>query len=105
MEKINYANIANELLGNDLYCKFIKEIAKENKGTNLVDFGKEVVDKCCFLIVMIGMSKVKLDSVKLCLGNEIIEISCKDFAMKYANYATEIEKSIRNTIKNDNFKC
>ena len=35
MMKVNYTSIANELLGNELYCKFLKEIAKENKGMNL----------------------------------------------------------------------
>lgn len=99
MENINYANIANNLLGDELYCKFIKEISKENNGANLVDFGKDVVNKCCFLIVMIGMSKkVQLDNVKICLGNEIIEISCKEFAMKYEKYAREIENNIFKTI-------
>ena len=42
MEKLNYANIANNLLGDELYYKFVKEISKENNGTNLDDFGKEV---------------------------------------------------------------
>lgn len=93
MEKVNYANVAKDLLGDELYCKFIKEISKENNGKNLVDFGKEVINKCCFLIIMIGMSKkVKLDNVKICLGDEIVEISCKEFAMKYEEYVKEIEK-------------
>ncbi len=98
MEKVNYTNIVNNLLGDELYCKFIKEISKENNGTNLVDFGKEVIDKCCFLIVMIGMSKkVRLDNVKICLGAEVIEISCKEFAKKYEKYAREIENNIFET--------
>lgn len=29
MEKMNYANIVNTLLGDELYCKFIKEIARK----------------------------------------------------------------------------
>lgn len=100
MEKVNYANIANNLLGDELYSKFIKEISKENNGENLVDFGKEVIDKCCFLIIMIGMSKkVKLDNVKICVGNEVIEISCKEFAMKYKEYAKKIEENIFETVK------
>ena len=66
MDNLNYINMANELLGNDMYCKFIQEISKENEGKNLVDFGKEVINKCCFLIVMLGMSKkVNLDNVKI----------------------------------------
>ena len=87
MEKINYAGIANKLLGNDLYLKFITSIAKEHNNTDLVDYGEKVAEKCCELIVMIGMSnKLKLDTVKLCLENEIVEISCKDFVDKYAEY-------------------
>lgn len=87
MEKINYVGIANKLLGNELYLKFITSIAKEHNNADLVDYGKKVTEKCCELIVMIGMSnKLKLDTVKLCLENEIVEISCKDFADKYAEY-------------------
>lgn len=31
MENVNYSNIANDLLGDELYCKFIKEISKKIK--------------------------------------------------------------------------
>lgn len=101
MEKVNYANMANELLGNEMYSKFIKEISKDNKGKNLVDFGKEVLNKCCFLIVMLGMSKkIKLDNIKICLDNEVIKIPCKEFALKYEKYVNEIENNINKTIYN-----
>ena len=87
MEKINYASIANKLLGNELYLKLITAIAKEHNNTNLVEYGKKVVEKCCEIIVMIGMSnKLKMDTVKLCLEKETIEISCKEFAKKYEEY-------------------
>ena len=99
MEKVNYAVIANKLLGNDLYCEFIKEIAKEHGDSNLLDFGMEVVNKSCFLIVMIGMSKkIHLDKVKFCLGDKIIEISCKDFAKRYELYARKIEQNVFDTV-------
>ena len=99
MMKVNYTSIANELLGNELYCKFLKEIAKENKGMNLCDFGKEVMEKCCFLIVMLGTSKnIKLDNIKICLENETIDISCKEFAEKYKTFVTKVESSIIETI-------
>jgi hypothetical protein len=99
MEKINYAYIANNLLGNDLYCKFIKEIAKENKGENLVDYGKEIFEKCCLLIMSLGMSNVvKMDKIKICVGNEIMEVSCKKFALKYEKYVSKIEKGIIETL-------
>ena len=63
MEKVKYANIANELLGNEMYSEFVKEISKEHGDANLVEFGEEVLNKACFLIVMIGMSKkIKLDN-------------------------------------------
>lgn len=93
-------NIANNLLGDELYCEFIKEISKEHKNSNLVDFGKEVLDKSCFLIVMIGMSKkIHLDKVKFCLGDKTIEVSCKDFAKKYEMYARKIEENIFYMVK------
>lgn len=100
MEKVNYAGIANNLLGNELYCEFVKEIAKEHGDSNLLDFGKEVLDKSCFLIIMIGMSKkIHLDKVKFCLGSKVVEVSCKDFAKKYAMYARKIENNVFDTIK------
>lgn len=95
MENINYAYIANNLLGDELYCKFIKEISKENKGENLVDFGKKVFEKCCLLVVTLGMSNtIKTDKIKICIGNEIVEIPCKEFAMKYKKYVSEIENNL-----------
>lgn len=95
MKKVNYANIAKELLGNSLYCEFIKEISKDHDNIDLVDFGKEVLDKSCFLIVTIGMSKkIKLDNVKFCIGDKLIEISCKELVEKYIKYINEIEKAI-----------
>lgn len=100
MENVNYLNMAKSLLGDELYCKFIKEIAKENRGENLVNFGKKVVDKCCLLIVSLGMSNtIKMDKVKICLENEVIEISCKEFARKYEEYTKEISKNIVEIIR------
>jgi len=101
MKNVNYANMANDLLGNELYCKFIKEVSKENEGKDLVDFGKEVINKCCFLIVMLGMSKkVNLDNIKICLENEVIKISCKEFAAKYEKYLNQISINIDKTLYN-----
>jgi len=100
MENINYANIANNLLGDELYCKFIKQISKDYKKGNIVDFGKKVVNSCCFLLIMIGMSKkVKIDNVKICLEDEIVEISCKEFAMKYEHYIKQIENNMFQAVK------
>ena len=90
MEKVNYANIANNLLGNELYYKFITDIAKEHNNINIVDYGKKVAEKLCEIIVAIGISnKFKLDNIKICLENEIVEVSCKEFAMKYSKYLKE----------------
>lgn len=95
MENINYVNMANELLGNEMYSEFIKEIAKENKGENLIDFSNEVLNKCCFLIIAIGMSKkIKLDNVKFCVGKQVVEVSCKEFEQKYNEYIKKLEKAL-----------
>lgn len=97
MGNVNYAYIANNLLGNELYGKFVKEVAKENKGENLVDFWKEVFEKCCLILVSIGMSNaIKMDKVKICIGNEMVEVSCKEFAKKYKEYINKMEKDIFN---------
>lgn len=60
MEKVNYDNVAKDLLGDELYCKFIKEISKENYGENLVDFGKEVINRCCFLECLFKLCYFKM---------------------------------------------
>lgn len=87
MKKTNYTNIVKDLLGNELYCKFLKEIAKENEGMNLIDFSEKVFEQCYFLIMAIGMSnKIKLDKVKICVGDEMVEVSCKEVALKYEKY-------------------
>ena len=98
--KTNYTNMVNDLLGDELYGQFIKEISKEKKGGNLIDFGNEVIEKCCLLIIMLGMSKVKLDNIKLCVGDEIKEINCREFAKKYEKYLTEIEMNLSRTLRN-----
>ena len=43
---------------------------------------------------MLGMSKVKLDNVKLCLGDKVIEVSCKEFVDKYRTYTDKISENI-----------
>ena len=44
---------------------------------------------------MLGMSKkVKLDTVKICAGKEIIKVSCKKLEEKYQKYIEQIEKNI-----------
>jgi len=48
---------------------------------------------------MIGMSKkVKLYNVKIYIGDEVLEISCKEFARKYEKYARKIENNVFKTI-------
>ena len=50
---------------------------------------------------MLGMSKkVNLDNVKICLENEVVTISCKDFATKYENYLEQINANIDKTLYN-----
>jgi len=91
MKKTNYANIVKDLLGNELYCKFLKEIAKENEGMNLIEFSEKIMEQCYFVIMAIGMSKkIKLDKVKLCVEDEMVEVSCKEFAEKYERYLNDI---------------
>lgn len=67
---------------------------QENNEGNLVDFGKEVVDKLCLLIIVIGISRgVQLDKIKINIKNKTKYISCKDFDMKYEEYARQIEEN------------
>lgn len=54
-----------------------------------------MVNKCCLLVVALGMSNsIKMNKVKICVGNEIVELNCKEFAKKYKKYVNEIEKHI-----------
>ena len=95
MERLMYADMAKKLLGDELYLKLLTEISKENSLDDLINYGKEVIDKCCLIIIMFGMSnKIKMDNVKLCLGERIIQISCKEFSNKYLNYIKEIQEGI-----------
>ena len=49
---------------------------------------------------MIGMSKkIKLDTVQFCLRGRIVEVSCKEFARKYEQYAKKIEEDVFETLK------
>ena len=43
--------------------------------------------------------KVKIDNVKICLEDEIVEISCKEFAMKYEHYIKQIENNMFQAVK------
>ena len=40
-----------------------------------------------------------MDKVKICLGREVIEISCKEFAAKYEKYSKEIGKNEKEVMK------
>ena len=42
---------------------------------------------------------IKMDIVKINVGDEIIEVSCKEFAEKYKKYANEIESNILKTLQ------
>lgn len=94
MERLMYADMAKELLGDDLYLEMLTSIAKENKSEDLESYGKEVIEKCCLIMIKFGVSqKVKMDSVKFCLENRIVEINCKEFAKKYEEYTRKIEEN------------
>ncbi|MBP3254920.1 MAG: hypothetical protein J6M60_00300 [Clostridia bacterium] len=95
MEKLNFTNMVEDLLGHDLYIKFLTEITKEYKSDDIVRFGSDVVERCCLIIIMIGMSnKIKMDKVKIILADKIVEVSCREFAKKYAPYAKAIESNL-----------
>ena len=96
MSKINYADMAKHLLGDEIYMKFIKEIAKEDKNkSNIIDYAKEVIEESCLLIIMLGISnRVELDDIKICLGGSEINISSKEFAKKYREYVKQISDNV-----------
>lgn len=89
MEQLKYTNMSKDLLGDELYLKMLTELSKDYESEDMIEYGKEVIEKCCLLILTLGMSKVNLDNVKICLKEGITEISCKEFAEKYAKYIDE----------------
>lgn len=96
MERLMYADMAKELLGDDLYLEMLTAIAKENHLENFESYGKDVIEKCCLIMLRFGMSKkIKMDTVKICLEDRVMEINCKEFSDKYEKYINKIfEKQI-----------
>ncbi len=95
MERLMYIDMAKELLGDELYLQLLTAISKENESGDLESYGREVIDKCCLIIIMFGMSnEIKMDNIKLCLGEKVIPISCKEFSDKYLRYVREIQEHI-----------
>lgn len=74
MKRRNYMKMLNDLIGDELYLKFLIEISKEYEGTNLVKFGEEIVNKCCENILNLAKRNKKVD---LCFGEQIATIEIK----------------------------
>lgn len=95
MKKLMYTNMVENLLGRDLYIKLLTDIAKEYKSNDIVHFGSNVVEKCCTIIMMIGMSnRIKMDNIKIYIADQAIDISCKEFAKRYENYTKVLENNL-----------
>lgn len=87
MKRKNYMNILNEMLGDELYFKFLMEISKGYEGTNLVKFGEELVNNFGELIIQLGKTKgLNVETVKLCFDDRVVEINYKEFAKKLIMY-------------------
>ena len=94
MEQLKYANMSKDLLGDELYLKMLTELSKDYESEDMIEYGKEVIDKCCLLILTFGMSKVDLDSFEICLKDGPVKISCTEFAEKYNIYIERIKDNI-----------
>ena len=99
MKKFCYTNIAKEVLGDELFYEFLKNLAEENKNLDVLSFAEELMNKCSLLIVSLGMSKIiELDTIDLCIGRQIIKISSEEFARKYSKYIKAIDNNSRSLI-------
>ena len=94
MENLKYVDMAKNLLGDELYLKMLTELSKDFESNDMIEYGKEVIDKCCLLILTIGMSKVNLENVDICLKGVSVKVSCKEFAKKYEIFTEEIKSNI-----------
>lgn len=94
MEQLKYTNMSKDLLGDELYLKMLTELSKDYESEEMIEYGKEIIDKCCLLILTFGMSKVDLDSFEICLKDGPVKISCTEFAEKYKTYTEKIKDSI-----------
>lgn len=93
-EETNFVDIMLIILGKEEYYHLSSEIAKEcqKRNIDLTTFAENILNKYCFIIFMIGMSKkIEIDKYRFNTENGSFEIESSVFANKYEKYIKKIE--------------
>ncbi len=93
-DSTNFVEMMKKILGEEEYQELLLDISKEanKKKINLEDFFEDILNKYCFIIFMIGMSKkIEVERYKFKTKNQSFEIEGCVFAEKYEKYIKEVE--------------
>lgn len=99
--KIDLVVLVKQLLGEDVYFKFLTQIAKQENGNiKLDEFYEEVLEKYCCIILNISISKViQVESYKIRTSRGIISIDTNKFCKKYEDYIKIIQSKREEYLK------
>jgi len=93
-EETNFVDILQIILGKEEYFQLSREIAKECHKWNIsLDiFAEDILNKFCFIIFMVGMSKkIEIEKYRFKANNETFEIDSISFAKMFEKYIKKIE--------------
>lgn len=93
-EETNFVDMLQIILGKEDYFQLSREIAKECHKWNisLDTFAEDILNKFCFIIFMVGMSKkIEIEKYKFKADNQIFEIDSISFAKMFEKYIKKIE--------------
>ena len=93
-EETNFVDMLQIVLGKEDYFQLSREIAKECHKWNisLSTFAEEILNKFCFIIFMVGMSKkIEIEKYKFKTDNKTFEMDSISFTKKFEKYIKKIE--------------
>lgn len=93
-EETNFVDVMLIVLGKEDYYQLLTKIAEECHKWNVSfsTFAEDIVNKFCFIIFMVGMSKkIEIEKYKFKADNEIFEIDSISFAKRFEKYIKKIE--------------
>ena len=93
-EETNFVDVMLIVLGKEDYYQLLTNIAEECHKWNVSfsTFAEDIVNKFCFIIFMVGMSKkIEIEKYKFKADNEIFEIDSISFAKRFEKYIKKIE--------------
>lgn len=93
-EETNFVDVILIVLGKEDYYQLSREIAEECHKWNisLSTFAEDILNKFCFIIFMVGMSKkIEIEKYKFKTDNKTFEMDSISFAKKFEKYIKKIE--------------